>query len=543
MTGGWLHDNKSSWTEESRLALLILTGMTYVAVFVVGFGGLWIENDTGAFSSSTLGVLATGSVLSPTGYPNGFAYQGWLAVLSSVTGLPVPTFNTVVMPFLGVILLVVSSYLAYRELTTSKRAAGLAVLIMLAVPDVMFTVQRGNHEKLNIAFIMGALYVLMKTYRMAREKSSITHVIPWLAAFYLLVWANASANDYFGSSFAAALTLTWAGIWIARRRVHLTDAQPEEVPRLLSRLGLVVAGSWILAWVFMAYMYPPAAATDLPLLHSAWTRVLHLFATFHTSSNPYVQAASIWASGSIYTGLSIFRWVLFLASLATWAYLTWQAVKKRAPLAWRELMLLALYTAFAGLVALSIPIDLVGLNAGTNLEVRNFTYFALLAAPVAAAGLDRILYAAGASRQVMVQRRRRATVLGVLLVVLIMAGTWKADLEPVVSNLWMFYHPAEVQAVRAFWYHSRNQTLWSGPDDRLADVATAWFVQDPNGNTVEGYRSNRLTRDFLVSPTIEADIRAYRVAAPWTSLGNKDLVYDNGGAQIFRDVPVTAFQH
>lgn len=540
--GAWVSRAGDPVEEATTLAWLVLCGVAYAALFVLRYGALWVEGDTAAFSSTVTQVLSAGSVFSPLDYNHGFAYQAWLGMFTAVSGVPAPIMNTVVAPFIGALLTVVMGYLAFRELTRSRWATAVGVLFMLAVPDVMFTVLRGNHEKLNVAFILAALYALLRVYRLARDDSSAARVLPWMLAFYALVLANAMTNDYFGSSFATALSLTFVGMWVLLRRVSIVDLNAAQQQRFLGRLGIAVMGSWLLAWLFMIYIYPPAGAADLPLLHSAVARVMALFATFQPRSNPYTQAAAMWSSNTIYTVLSIFRWVLFLGSLAAWGERVWASFVKKTPTTWADLLMIALYTAFAALVAVSIPIDLAGLAAGSNLEVRNFTYFALVAAPLMAGGVERLVHRGTWSRVMTARRRKLSVTIGGVLAVLLLASTLKADLDPTLSNLWLFYHPGEMQAISTFWNKSHAQFLWTGPDDRLSDAAGSWYVTDPRNNVIEGTFSNRLTRDFLVSPTIRADIQAYRVLPPWTSLRTMDLVYDNGSAEIYRTVPVTAFQ-
>jgi hypothetical protein len=533
---------KRCYREDTIVAALVFAGLTYATFFVLRYGGLWAEGDTSAFSRTVTQVLSVGSIMSGVDYAHGFGYPAWLGTLTTLGGFPTPVMNTVVAPFLGTLWMVVWGYLAFRELTGSSRIAGIGVLLLLAVPDVMFTVLRGNHEKLNITLMLAAIYMLVKSIRLGAQQATARSILPWLAAFYLATFANASTNDYFGTAFAAALTLIAAIFWLLQRGEPYT-ADRDRYARIARHLWLAALGAWALAWLFMLYVYPPAAASDVPLLRSAAKRVTSLFLTFHTTGNPYMAASQVWENSAVFNLLASFRWVLLAASLSLWIQRVWTVRIRRERVEWQDLFLIAVYAAFSALVAIAIPVDWVGLSAGNNLEVRNFTYFALFAAPLTAWGLSRLAASWVASRRSV--RKGRRIMAGIITAVtaFTLAGTAKADLDPTIANLWLFYRPAEFQAIRSFWWHSQGQVLWAGPDDRLPEVAHSWLIRNPGGNLVQGYAVMPAARDFLVSPVVLASLRADGETGPWTTLTGLDRIYDDGGAQIYRTVATTAFEH
>jgi hypothetical protein len=510
--------------------------LLYAAYFVWRYGGLWTENDTAVFTAVTQRTIQAGSVLFPGQYVHGFGYPDWLAVLSLSTGLSVPVLVAYVTPFLGAMLLAAAAYVTFSALTGSRVTGALGVLLVLAVPELMFTVLRGNHEKLNMFLMTGALFALLRLMRATTAGDRRF----WLVVFWLCAALNVSVNDYFGTTFAVACTLllglalglTWrAGGRPGDRRSRL---------QAFVRLILPVAGVWVIAWLFIFYVYPPALS-DLLLLKTALARLENLALTLHASSNPYTGLAAQWASPLVARFMALFRWVVFLGSALFWSLQIWAVAVRRRPVSDRRILLLALYGAFSALVVVAIPVDFVGLSAGANLEVRDYTYFALFAAPVLAMAAQRAVALGGRGRLRGV-RARRATDFGVILLGLIAVGTLKSTLDPSLSNNWMFYRPGELQATQAFWHFSRNQIMWVGPDDRLVYVSEMWDPSAPHGNMVQGYTASVATTDFLVSPAVQAAIAIAHVMPPWPPLASANRIYDEGFAQIFQRVPVSAVQ-
>jgi hypothetical protein len=202
-----------------------------------------------------------------------------------------------------------------------------------------------------------------------------------------------------------------------------------------------------------------------------------------------------------------------------------------------------MYSAFAFLVVASVPVDFSGLAAGANLEVRNFTYVTLAGAPLVAQliylGAHKPWNLTILSARMSVPRVVRAGAV-VLLSLMLVLGFLKATLDPLVSNNWLFYTAGEKQALKFFWTHNRQQTLWTGPDDRLAFYAHARLVEsNQRENTIIGYKITPFTKEYLRSPVVVASSLALHFTMP--NYNADDRVYDNGAAQVFFQQPVSQF--
>lgn len=519
---------------------LVMLSFIYAAFFVFRYGGLWIENDTGVFSRQAAEFMRHGSIFYPGLYNHGYVYTAWLGGLSLITGLQSMTLNTIVMPFFGLLLLVISSYLAFSALLPSRRVAALAVIILTSISGVAFSALRGTHEKLSMAFVCLAIYCIVRAFEAyaAHRRGAF---IGWLAIYFFIQFLNAGTNDFFAATFLGVLTFTcFSGAVGLLSRKLMDDPR---LPRMLGVMGLIVAGSWAILIGVMLFVFHPEAR-DMQLVNSVVAHLKKLFQTSRVSSHPYQAAASIWANGVVYELMDASRWLVVIVSASVWIHNIYRWVIKGSRQSLRHLFLIAIYTAYALIVCLSIPVDFTGLAAGNNLEVRNFTYASLMGVPLVAEGIYQVLQTR-ASRsapgfRVKLLKSLRSAVIG-SLVLLSGLGLLKVTLDPLVSNSWIYYKPGEAQALQFFWGHNRNQVLWTGPDDRLAFYAHAAFVTNPGKNQIIGYAPTPFTQDYLDSPVVKASALALHY--PLIHYQTYDLIYDNGGAEIVRRVPKSPFMH
>jgi len=526
--------------------LLYSLGILYALYFIVSQGGLWTENDTAVFIASTKATLAARNVLFPGQYSHGFGYPGWLGSLALMTGTSVTTADTLVAPFIGVTFLMVGSFLTYRTLLRHEGTAALATVLLLALPDVMFTVLRGNHEKLNVFFALTDFFVLFKGFQAVRSRKNV-EILTWVLIYYALVFCNTATNDYFGSTvvFISVLTVLFlvALFRIRRRYFHIQS--------VALRFGASIATSWLLIWLVMLFVFPQDGQ-DFLLLDSVGKQLSVLFTTLAPSSNPYAEASQQWITPAVGYLTGISRDLLIAGSLVWFLIQLTRLLRRRRMPAAGEVFLLGAFFAYAMLIAVSVPIDLLGLAAGANLEVRNFNYFALMGAPVAAWGVQAMRTPGRRSRSLAPARGRARWrpirlsanfLLGAVLVVLVTGGALKATLSPVISNQWIFYSPYEREALGFFYNHNQGVNMWTGPDDRLVNLFEQSYPVDVKNDIPDGYDldSRPQNRDILWSPIVSADVIANGYPVP--DLSQMNRVYDNGGAQIYRIAPATPLQN
>ncbi|PSR23952.1 MAG: hypothetical protein C7B45_01315 [Sulfobacillus acidophilus] len=508
--------------------LVLSLGLFYAAYLIIRYRGLWTENDTAIFTHDAILTARDHTIIFPTQYPHGFGYQLWLAIMQLTTHLPAGFINTTILPFLGVTFVFVMALVTYVELTEHIALSELSVLLMVMVPNIMFTLLRGNHEKLTIVLILAGAWALVRFLKSA----TLTDRFTWEVIFYMCMTLNVIVNDYFTIMIIWGLVAYLiSGSLFAWRTGFPKAAALTPVFRLIIiSLVIIVVDVWL--------VFPPARS-DAHLLLLTLQKLRVLFLTQKASSNPLSAPAEQWVSVPVYLTTSAFRWITITASFLAWVLMIWVPFRRRTPLSLPWLVMLSFYAAIAALVFVAVPVDLTGLAAGNNLEVRNFTYFALFAVPFVALGISRIVPS-------LYRQNHLAKTLNLLAIVFmglfLTMSILETTLDPAISNQWLFYSSAEKQAVLFYLRHRQGpQYLWAGPDERLRNVAATWWPKnDPWYVSGGGIPSLPRYSLWLWSPNIVAD--AIELKDPLPDFNRQNLVYSNGQAKIFSAIPRSPFE-
>jgi hypothetical protein len=492
------------------------------------YGGYWGETDTYIFTLATQRIYDSNQLVPPGPgliYPNGYGYQALLVFLTQLTGVELALWQRMGASLL-LVWVVLPAWLCYRELTGGRRGALLATLLLFIQPEFLFPLLRGTHEKFSRAFMLLALYVLLRSFRSRHRPVQFAGLV---LAFYLVAYALITFNNLMAISFISAIALALGFHWILlyhhRERGRLARAMIE---RLVS-VVLVLIG---LGFLFSFYLYPPAQH-DLLVLNSMVDRVAALFLGMERTTNPYSTIDSGWVSLPVYFTVSLANWLLLAASLVLWGQQTVRRLRGQPPARPHGELLWSLYSAFLFLAGISVIVDMSGALAG-NLQHRFFPSLAMFAAPLLAQALMR-WYAVPRPRMLW---RRGAVWLGVAGLACL--SLLKATNEPIVSNKWLFHTPAELQAVAWSRHALAGRTLWTDFDERLT---TGIGIREPGiRHPVKlEYRNRSIaTRDVLVSQVTR--LRSQRLDRPLPVESDSFITYDNGEVQIYHLRPRTPFQ-
>jgi hypothetical protein len=513
--------------------ITILAGLAFGSYFVLRYLGLWTEQDTQVFVRVVTRMLEAGRLAYSGNYIHGFAYPVWAVTLSSLTGIAVADLSQLYLPLVGNLFLSVFGFTTFCRLLASIRLGMLATALLFLVPELVFTVSRGNHEKLTVSLTLLALLALLNSFREIYTQQRWRVFAGWVAVYYLTAYTLVSINALFGSSFIVASTLAMVFLFLL---ILLRPLERNLLTPVSKRLLLTVGTSWLLVTLVMFYIYPQAGS-NLNLLSTALERISALFLSFTPESDPYMVSQTDWASPAAFHLVSSFRWVLFGVSFVTWLFLLRQVFTQISRVSLQQLLLVALYGAFGFQVALAIPVDLIGLAAGSNLQVRMYTYFALLAAPMLAVGLNSFStwLRPGLIKEIIIAG------IGLLLIGFVFMSFIKSTLDPAVSNRWLFYRYSEVAATRFWDTRHQYQSLWVDVEGRLRYAYTMHYPEGTaNDNVFNAYRLNPQSAHALRSPIIRESAIAWRMPPPVFWLENRP--YDNGETQIFHRIPRTPFQ-
>ncbi|PYE55639.1 hypothetical protein DES52_1022 [Deinococcus yavapaiensis KR-236] len=504
--------------------IIIFLALSIGAYYCLRYLGLWAENDTASFATSINEVITFHKLVYRGAYTHGYGYQVWATTLYGFTGIDPQTLLQIYGPMIGTIFMSLFGFALYRIFFQKNSLATAAVISLFLVPELLFTVLRGNHEKLTISLTLLSVAAVISSFRAMHDMSRRGVFLGWVITYYATSFCLVSLNVFFGSTFIVSSTLALLLLSLASR---IFPRRLKIQPRFQQRLTLSVAASWIIVALIAWYAYP-AAGSNLSLLKTAIEKVGTLFLSFTPESNPYTTITSDWASSRIYLWLSSFRWLLFLGSFVGWILAVRTLWRGGEGYSQRLMLMTAFYAATTIQLAFAVIIDLVGLAAGTNLQVRLYTYFTIFAAPMFVFALSRVGEKIKILRPSLAARRYYLTFIAVLF--FIVPSLLKATLEPYVSNRWLSYAPEEIIALRFWKSYSAGTDIWIGLDARLRYAAA---LEMPNPGKIYNFKQGARMGDAplaLVSRQLNNNNLAWGVGMPFSSSMN--TLYDNGDAAI-----------
>jgi hypothetical protein len=579
-------------------AVPVVVALILCAAIYLRYNGAWAEGDTAVLTRAGRAVLDQGTITPDRyAYNNGFAYPTLLAFLASVTGLPIRELQTTVLPWL-MVALALMAFAAFRAVTGSARAGAIAASLLLVQPDFLFVVQRGSHEKTTWIYVLALLFALITSLGQRRHGA----VAPYVVVFYLCGFALICTNAFFGSSFTTVILLSLLGGYVVSRRFFRVFASK----RLLPRLGYVFLVFTALFYVVVFFVYPPAE-TNLANLGRLVDRMAALYLNVDTkleervttatnvranadvstssrTTSPYAVISLGWTSPQVFFFLTIFTWLMIIATVFAWLVLAVTFVRRGV--LHREVPLFLIW-AFAATAALqivaSIGSDFAG-AATSNLQLRLFPLFTVFAIPLLVSTLThyripprskvlrRTAIALGLLLTIVVTNafpvativaipgvlvalylllawersqtaRRLGSALGVVaFVYFALAAVLKATSDPLVSNKWFFYSGAEARGLRWGDEHLTRTYVWDDFDERLG-AASILLVPDSPLIPLRAFwtRSRDETVRYRFVSDITAD-RATRVRGVLPDVRGDDRIYDNGTVQITHRVPHTPYQ-
>jgi hypothetical protein len=495
------------------------------------YGGSWnIGGDTVNFVITIRSVLDTGE-LDPSGrqvYPNGYGFQALSVFLVHVSGISLPDWQVFGAALL-VVWMVFPAWLLYREWVGSGRGATLATVILFTQPELLFGIMRGTHEKFTRGLMLLCLYLL--TYSL-RSRNNPRRFASAVLAFYLGTYALVSFNNFFSTSFITAVLIALMMVWVVAWRTKSFSSLSIAV----QRLSHVVFASLIIAFVYTMYVYGPARE-NLLLLESIADKIAALFLQAETSEsfNPYsTPVFQEWISPYVYFMLTLANWTMLLFSGAIWLSqsFTW-FVRRRRPDHETDVLMWAFYGAFTLQVALAVVADISGALTG-NLQHRMFPTIGMVGAPLIARWLLSVIR----TERVVTARLARSAIWATIAVMASLS-LMKATNEPVLSNRWQTYLPAEVEAVEWADTTLARRTVWTGYDRRLIEVIDTRSGAEPRRVALDRLEVNPDTDNFLISELTRIQSHRYDIALP--TRFDDFVTYDNGEVQIYHERPRTPY--
>jgi hypothetical protein len=515
----------NSWHWLGPLCFMLVVGI----YFVVRYSGNWAEADSSTFTNVIRPVMATGQIVPDKGavYPNGYAYQVMSVFIVSMTGLDVSTLQQLVYP-LTACLLVLPAWMLYREFTGSALGATLTTMLLFTQPEFLFVILRSSHEKFTRTLLLLCFYCLVRSFKL---RTQLGPLVIHLCIYYLAIFALIAHNNLLAHSFVLAVAMALAlGSLLSKRIPQLKN----ETSYYIQRLAYGTCAALALVYIFTFYVYLPAQH-DLLVIKGLGESVQSMFLGVDAQqTNAYTQVGSAWVApaATTYFLVSIANWVILGTSLIIWCA---QGIKwlwyKQAPRTFGVWLTWLLYAAFATQGALSVVVDASG-ALGSNLQHRLFPSFSTIAVALVGAALAEW------------RPRRLANPIRIGLALLVFCisilSIFKATNEPMLSNKWTFYQPAELTALEWTDQHLENASVWTEFDERLWVAYLMKFDGPTNNTLVYGSDPETSWRYMVISDLTR--LHAIRLQQTLPTAPDALRIYDNGQAQLYQLRPRTPFQ-
>ena len=534
--GRWIIHFKRFDSDKLSTSFFFLLLGFYIFLFAayIGVRFAWhgFDGDAIRLTALSQNVLTEGT-LSPRqgGYPYGYLYGSLNVYLAYLTGLSILVLQTVIQPFL-IVLLIPVAFTAYRSVVSRVEIAGLAALFLFLSPEFLYEATRSSHAKITYLLALTMLWILAQSFR-----SDLTprRLVSWILLFYIVAYALISSNSFFASSYIFAIAFGF----IATHILLALNWTREGVSPRLRRLSFVTVSSLLLVFLFIFYLYPPAL-NQVGTLRSVWDKISAFFLSFEPTrgANPYAYVQQTWISMWVYLTLTLFNWLMLFLSFAVWLHMAWRLLIRREKLSAQELLLWLLYASFAGMLFTSVIIDRTG-ALSSNLQLRLFPHLMLVSVPLAAAGVMALLFwLRRHSRPCIRQAASVALVMSILFFAF--GAMFKVTNEPLLSNWWSFYADSERQAF--VWMGDRIQfnRVWMGRDARLRMLADAYEEQWRKQGVWVGVRDPKKTRYILISEI--SRMRSISVSDILPDIRPFQRIYDTGDVHLYYSRSKTPYQ-
>ncbi|MBN2148901.1 MAG: hypothetical protein JW726_16050 [Anaerolineales bacterium] len=512
-----------------------MVGLALILIFAALAGfyssaryqGWFADVDALIQAASAESIQAGQRLIGRVSYTNGFAYGALLAFIGQVSGLSPYLLVNWGNVWLAVFVLV--AFITYRELLDDVWQAALGTLLLLMIPDLVFYVQRGGHERITWMLALLMIFLLARSLRYARQPGLLS---VYIICFYLIFWAMAATNVYFASTFVNAIILSMFGPWVLGFLIRSRMKGDVQRGHFLRRLLLVSLACLILVFVFVNYTYRPALVF-YNIAENLVNRLgILIFGVQEAElSASYAYVGKAWIDFGIYLVLVGMQFSIAALSFVGWVL----GFRRQFSLDDRRWFLWWLYGAFGVLLVIGILADSGRFLQG-NMQLRMFTPFALFVAPMAALVLRPAFGAL--SRRLP----RFALLLGGILAAFgLLATMVKATNEPLVANNWLFYAPGEKRVGQWMNAHIQNESIWVDTWQHL--TAALKYSDGLQYSRTIYYRAGNLIIPppyILLAETTEMSANRFGFVLPAVYEHNK--IYDNGAAQLYYRRAITPYQ-
>ena len=522
-----IQTNPSGSLVNLLLVLLVLLGIMSGAYFALRYSGWVIEVDSSRMSAISEGIVATGGLRNYRPYRNGFGYGAMLAALNLITGIEIPVIQ--VGSGITIFMLLLVAFAAYRQILSGALSGLVATFLLLLQPDFLFYVVRASHERVTWMFALLMLFLLLRSQQHAQ---AVKQLFIYIALFYLSFWTMVMSNVFFASTFLLAISIGLAIGWIFERVAFRKNGNSYLPGVWMKRLLLISLSGFILIFLFIFYAYLPAKSYFYVFTSLADQMSLLFFGAEEVGSvASYQYVGTAWRHQSTYLLLTGMQWIIAVSGLSVWVWSTLHLFR----LNHKQRFLWQMYTSFGVLLAFGVIADFAG-YLSSNLQLRLFTPFAMFSSAMVVMGMQVVW-----PKLTPPIKQWLVPAAGMLAIFAFVAAQAKITNDPLFSNQWLFFTPAETRSHEWIDRHMENRIIWVDTWDHLQQVF--YFQEGYKVPVKNGYihgarffeRQNVLLSDRVV-------LESNRKGLILPSVVNDLKIYDNGSVRIFHPRPMTPYQ-
>lgn len=501
----------------NKLALLLICIYSLFShmYFVLRFSGNWMEGDTSRMTKYAQ-VVQDQSTILPTGgviYSNGPGHPATMTILSNLSGVSIPSLQAYILPLFGVAITLMS-YIAYLELTNSKKIALISAFLLTLQPDFLFTSSRGTHEKFSYLIVLLSIFFLSRSFS---RKKNIKEFMYYILLFYISILGMISYNFFFASTYVFAVTIAFI--------VGYLISETPMISTSLKRLTYTSATSTIFFFSYMFYLYPPSRHLFNVFDTLQEKMSVLLLATEQHVTPQYTYIFNTWVSFEVWLILTLFNWVIAPLSLAAWVYYVYGFFFRKMRITSSKIILLLFYLAFSTQLIITIVADRFGIFE--NLELRVFPVLMFFAVPLASISAMKII---DHFRLKNYSGKIIKTIFVALIIVFVVSSLLKSTNDPLVSNKWTFYTVQEKNGMEWVGVYYSDKLVWAGVDERLITVFT--HFSDVDTFIKQNFAGPDDADFYLISETIKKRAKLTHFQMPY--VGEMPVLYDSGDVKVYK---------
>lgn len=490
--------------------ILISINFIFTAFVILKCNFIPLNGDATVFTKMIEAVEYSESIFPTIGitYSNGFAYQLFSVITSTICGITILDFQYLYRPFL-IFIPLVCSYLFFSSFFTDKKIILLSITLLFLSPITLFSIIEPKHGIMVLSFLLILFYLLIKYFNNYNKLLLIPLLI-------ILIMVN-STNIFLASLVNISICPI---IFLKFYRKN------SEVTTFFSKSYLIII-VWIISIIIMVYTYPTMFFWIKYLLKSVISTHPSSFLSI-PSTYSYVTGA--WKNPIIYWfGIVLYNITILPLSLILFFYMAFVLIIKKIKYKFQELVILLTFGFVGLLIFTTVLIDAAGAyGLFNNFQLRST--FIIIPFSILIISLFITTH-----NKNIVSFFFTSKYIFILLSIFLIGSFIYVTADPMFSNSWRFSNNYEKQSI--FWLDKHIQEsaeTWEGDafvtGSRIADLyhlltpitANKKIKFKPFSNNLQYYIYSSIIIHHFIDLNFQVPINP-----------KNNLIYSNGDAKLF----------